>query len=226
MMLDASATIPSCSTRQRDAAQLQYKNMRFNIGANLTLVDNAQHICAASVTFDPAAASSSSGSMPEYIRIQYDAKGSVVQSVTPIAVGALPAWARPLIAATFPAPGNAPLSYDATDSLSGSSSSYGTCFSLPGPADVGMQCVLTSGGTWVGYRWYRFVDQPGLQRLGLSAAQQTYMQGRIERLHAALAASSPLNRWAVFGSRGEGCTRGFMRAGAGWRRKGCTRGVF
>ena len=43
-MLDVSATIPSCSTRQHDAARLQYKNMRFNIGANLTLVDNAQHL--------------------------------------------------------------------------------------------------------------------------------------------------------------------------------------
>lgn len=173
-MLDATATIPSCSTRQRDAAHLQYNKVPFNIGANLTLVDNAQHICAASVTFDPAVATSSSSandgcttaacSLPTYVCIQNDAKGSTVQSVTPIAVGALPAWARPLVSAAFPAPasGSAPLSYDATDGLSppsfasgsssssSASSSYGTCVSRPGPADSGMQCVRTSGGTWVG----------------------------------------------------------------------------
>jgi len=40
--------------------------------------------------------------------------------------------------------------------------------------------------SWIAYKWYRFVDQPGLQRVGLTESQKQYMQARIELLHESL----------------------------------------
>mmetsp|Transcript_36067 Transcript_36067/g.100780 ORF Transcript_36067/g.100780 Transcript_36067/m.100780 type:complete len:171 (+) Transcript_36067:1-513(+) len=68
----------------------------------------------------------------------------------------------------------------------------GGCLDSPGPADPRMYCVLTSAPTWIGYKWYRFVDQPGLQRLRLTSSQKTFMQDRVERLHRTL---SGKDRW-------------------------------
>ena len=59
----------------------------------------------------------------------------------------------------------------------------------------------TVEGTWVGFRWYRFVDQPELSNVFASlpdaerAAAKCYMQRRIERLHAAAGASAWQESW-------------------------------
>eukprot|EP00549_Striatella_unipunctata_P001423 CAMPEP_0118717354 /NCGR_PEP_ID=MMETSP0800-20121206/28093_1 /TAXON_ID=210618 ORGANISM="Striatella unipunctata, Strain CCMP2910" /NCGR_SAMPLE_ID=MMETSP0800 /ASSEMBLY_ACC=CAM_ASM_000638 /LENGTH=309 /DNA_ID=CAMNT_0006624043 /DNA_START=101 /DNA_END=1030 /DNA_ORIENTATION=- len=59
-----------------------------------------------------------------------------------------------------------------------------------------LHCVQSkSGGDWIGYKWFRFVDQPGLQQLNLPEEEKNYMQARITRLHAALNAKAPLNHW-------------------------------
>merc|ERR1712072_1668617 len=48
-------------------------------------------------------------------------------------------------------------------------------------------CAQTLKGgessTWLGYKWYKFVDQPGMQRAKLSQKEKDYMQGRVETLH-------------------------------------------
>jgi len=69
------------------------------------------------------------------------------------------------------------------------------CQKSPGPAASDLHCVHTIGDTWIGYRWYKFVDQPSLQRSGLSQAQKEYLQARVERLHKLLASDTPLNNW-------------------------------
>jgi hypothetical protein len=53
----------------------------------------------------------------------------------------------------------------------------------------------TEAGSWLAYRWYRFVDQPALQSLGLTDAQKAFLQARITALHRMLAPEAPLNRW-------------------------------
>ena len=39
---------------------------------------------------------------------------------------------------------------------------------------AGVYCAKTLDHTWVGYRWYRFVDQPGLQQVGLSKTERSF----------------------------------------------------
>eukprot|EP00966_Prymnesium_polylepis_P310685 7178053-Prymnesium_polylepis.1 len=60
---------------------------------------------------------------------------------------------------------------------------YGTCFDAPGPVDAILHCKETLGGTWLAWRWYKFVDQPALQRLRLSADERAFMQSRVETMH-------------------------------------------
>jgi len=75
----------------------------------------------------------------------------------------------------------------------------GGCLSNPGPADQALYCAKTVSPSWIGYRWYRFVDQPGLQRLGLSDAEKRFLQTRVERLHKSLTGK---DRWI----KGQGVT--------------------
>jgi hypothetical protein len=58
-----------------------------------------------------------------------------------------------------------------------------TPWAKPGPARGPFTAVLTDGSS-VTYSWYRFVDQPALQNLGLSAAEKAKLQTCVERLHA------------------------------------------
>jgi hypothetical protein len=76
------------------------------------------------------------------------------------------------------------------------------CFDEPGPASPELYCTRTETGTWIAYRWYRFVDQPELNQVFASMPEserseaKCYMQARIERLHAAQQAdASEVPRW-------------------------------
>ena len=62
------------------------------------------------------------------------------------------------------------------------------CFDKP--ASDTMYCTFTASKAWIGWRWYRFVDQPELYMVfeslpddGTRQAARDYMQARIERLH-------------------------------------------
>lgn len=74
------------------------------------------------------------------------------------------------------------------------------CFAASA-ADGQLFCARTSGETWIGWRWYRFVDQPELNQVFASlpederAAAKCFMQARIERLHAAQQGESGPVRW-------------------------------
>ncbi len=59
----------------------------------------------------------------------------------------------------------------------------GNCWSKPGPVRGPFTVALTDGSV-ITYAWYRFVDQPALQNLGLSDLQKEKMQTFIERLHS------------------------------------------
>uniref|UniRef100_A0A0G4GUG0 Uncharacterized protein n=1 Tax=Chromera velia CCMP2878 TaxID=1169474 RepID=A0A0G4GUG0_9ALVE len=69
----------------------------------------------------------------------------------------------------------------------------GDCLSSPGPASLTLYCTRTSSPSWVAWRWYKFVDQPTLQRLNLSEEQKSYLQTRIETLHDMLGQNN--RRW-------------------------------
>jgi len=116
------------------------------------------------------------------------------QTINPVDGSAVP---KELREADFPKKGtlwsfNGP--YDAM-----SSPPAGGCLSNPGPADPALYCVKTVSPSWVGYRWYRFIDQPGLQRLGLSDSEKTFLQRRVELLHKSLTGK---DRWI----KGQGVT--------------------
>lgn len=69
----------------------------------------------------------------------------------------------------------------------------GGCLDSPGPADPTLYCTKTLDDTWVGYRWYRFVDQPGLQQQKLSETEKAFMQKRVEALHRMM--PTPVSKW-------------------------------
>jgi hypothetical protein len=63
------------------------------------------------------------------------------------------------------------------------------CYDNPGPASPTMYCVRTATESWIGFKWYRFVDQPELTNVFQSLPEaeresvKTYMQKRIVNLH-------------------------------------------
>lgn len=58
------------------------------------------------------------------------------------------------------------------------------CYNFPGPSADTLYCAQSKVNKyWLGWRWYRFVDQPALQRQQLTAQQRDFMQRRIETLH-------------------------------------------
>lgn len=71
-----------------------------------------------------------------------------------------------------------------------------SCVVSPGPSDSSLYCVQTLKGgkssTWVGFKWYRFVDQPGLQQAHLTDSEKSFMQQRIETMHKMVSRTS---RW-------------------------------
>jgi len=56
-------------------------------------------------------------------------------------------------------------------------------------------CRQTSAGDWIGWKWYKFNAQPGLQQMNYSKKEKRYLQRRITRLHKKMEATSPLNHW-------------------------------
>ena len=63
------------------------------------------------------------------------------------------------------------------------------------PTDIILYCRQSAALDWIGYRWYKFSEQPGLQRLNLNDAQRDILQTRIERLHKALNENPHMNEW-------------------------------
>lgn len=57
------------------------------------------------------------------------------------------------------------------------------CWTHPGPARGPFTVTLTDGST-ITYAWYRFVDQPALQNLGLTDAQKVKLQKLVTQIHA------------------------------------------
>lgn len=63
------------------------------------------------------------------------------------------------------------------------------CFDYPGPADSTLYCIRTNAKAWIGFRWYKFVDQPELNQVFAAlpdderAAAKDYMQNRITNFH-------------------------------------------
>ena len=81
--------------------------------------------------------------------------------------------------------------------------SEASCFEQPGPApaDPRLYCTRTESGVWLGFQWYRFVDQPELNQVFASLPDhereeaKCFMQERIERLHAAQQEGTELPNW-------------------------------
>jgi len=75
------------------------------------------------------------------------------------------------------------------------------CFDTPGPSDSRLYCTRTQSGTWLGFRWYRFIDQPELNQVFASMKEserdsaRCFMQARIERLHEAQGSAEGIPRW-------------------------------
>jgi hypothetical protein len=67
------------------------------------------------------------------------------------------------------------------------------CYSSPGPSDPRLFCAQSASTKyWLGWRWYRFIDQPALQQVRLSAVEKKFLQRRVETLHGMV---SRLSRW-------------------------------
>ena len=45
----------------------------------------------------------------------------------------------------------------------------------------------TTSPSWIGYKWYKFTEQPAFARAKLSEEEATFLQGRVETLHKMLA---------------------------------------
>lgn len=56
-------------------------------------------------------------------------------------------------------------------------------------------CRQTSTTDWIGWRWFKFTEQPSLQRLNLTKKEKDFLQESIETLHKYMEPNAPLNSW-------------------------------
>jgi len=104
----------------------------------------------------------SSGKLPQYFS----------SNLKPISEANAPPELR---AQSFPAKG----AWGPYDAISHPPS--GSC--MKSPADPDLYCIQTQSPSWVAFKWYKFVEQPAFQRVGLSAQEKQFLQGRVEKLH-------------------------------------------
>ena len=79
--------------------------------------------------------------------------------------------------------------------LNASAGPPGGCRDTPGPASPTLYCIQSQSPSWVAYRWYRFVDQPGLQQALHSQAERDFLQNRVALLHKMLGEKEGNDRW-------------------------------
>lgn len=165
-----------CNTGEHDATYRLSEDKTVKLGRLKT--EKSAAGCTWSMTPE-----NSSGYFPQYFR------GS---DLHPVHESGVPEGLR---AQKFPKKGSIwPFKgpYDAT-----STKPQGGCLDSPGPADPKLYCAQTSSPSWIAYRWYRFVDQPGLQRLQLSGSEKDFLQSRVEKLHRMLTGK---DRWIKAGA--------------------------
>jgi hypothetical protein len=75
----------------------------------------------------------------------------------------------------------------------------GGCRDDPGPASATLHCARSSSPSWVAWRWYRFVDQPGLQQVlrNRSSTERDFLQQRVTTLHKMMPTRT--SRWIKAG---------------------------
>jgi len=88
----------------------------------------------------------------------------------------------------FPMKGPTTNAYDAL-----TNAPAGGCRDSPGPSDQALYCANTLDNTWVGYRWYKFVEQPAMQQLHLTSEEKDFMQERVTTLHKMV--PTPVSKW-------------------------------
>lgn len=111
------------------------------------------------------------GDMPQYFN----------SNLEPISEASAPAELRQQ---SFPAKG----SWGPYDAISHPPA--GSCMGKT--ADPKLYCFQTQSPSWVGFKWYKFIDQPAFERLGLSAQEKQFLQQRVETLHRM---TGPTSRW-------------------------------
>lgn len=110
--------------------------------------------------------------LPEYYRLETDAKGRQMWKVIdkkeiPIGTG--------LIQAEFPVPKRTKEAYVTPEEPASS-------WKKPGPAAGPFKKTLGDGSE-ITYYWYRFADQPALQNADLTAEEREKLQKRVELIH-------------------------------------------
>ncbi len=124
--------------------------------------------CAVTLQWTPTA-TFPAGALPEYYK---QTPGS--KALTPILASDVPA-SLSLQSQTFPlAKTGSPLTVPTANS---------SCWVNPGPAAGPFYANLADGST-VTYFWYRFVDQPAIQRMNLSTADQQRIQTFVASMHS------------------------------------------
>lgn len=112
--------------------------------------------------------------LPEYYRLRSDGKKSQWVAASPAEVPA----GSGLSGMRFERPREkAPAPYDTPEAPE-------SPFKTPGPVAGPFQAHLGDGSV-VTYYWYRFADQPALQKADLSREEREQMQAKVEKLHRA-----------------------------------------
>lgn len=137
-------------------------------GYNTLLETTIINTPGGSTAFGLRWAAGADGTFPEY----YQASGT---SLVPVAASAVPADTRLTTASFIVAANGAPYI---------SPASAADSWASPAPRAGPFTATLVDGTT-VTYSWYRFADQPALQRLGWSSADKEALQAAVEKIHTA-----------------------------------------
>lgn len=163
-----------CNAGVRDARYNVDGSRSFKLGTHMTSREGAE--CVWSIDID-----SNGEDRPGHVPQYRDADSSDLAPLPESDVnGALREY-------PWPFPARFSRTYDVL-----ASPPSGGCLTSPGPSDATLYCVRTKSPSVLGYKWYKFTEQPVMQRMRLTAEQKAYMQRRIETLHA----STPrLSQW-------------------------------
>eukprot|EP00759_Apiculatamorpha_spiralis_P036572 PhF_6_TR3672/c0_g1_i1/m.5180 len=162
---------------------LDARGVKIEIGTLETTIEDDE--CVWSVRFNKNLCTTSPCTLPEYFTVNGTSMSTPPKG-DPLATSTLPKKSQPTTA-----PNNA---WDALTPLP-STFADGKCIDSPGPAVSDLNCTKTAANTWVAWRWYKFVDQPSLQRAKLTSAQRDYLQTRIVQLHKLMTPRTQSSKW-------------------------------
>ena len=208
LMPATAGTTHSCPGSKNEKLKLSFEGKQLDFGGTIvTAQEGAACVAAVNWAESNANADCSSGTHCSFKTAYQVTEETIVKDQAAGTLTVVPGELKPLsaepsalqAAGSFPGAGSK--TYDRKDpasQLCGAVAAVPAASSSAAAAAASantLWCRQSKAGDWMGWRWYKFTEQPGFQRLNLPSDKKAFVQARVERLHRATAPKAPLNEW-------------------------------